>query len=336
MSFYTLTFKRKIFLSLFLVFFGFFLLDFTLHIVSMNQKTTKITYLSEHKQSKSKFFELNEPYEKNIIFVGSSRTYYHISTNVFKNENINIFNFGVTGNKLEDYPDIVSTIKNYHPQKVVISLSVNKIYEKLNEFKNPTLIDLKYYLKVDKVVFLSGLLTYVKNFHKFFTYSEAIYNMIISFYNKFDIENKDKNTKYLEDVGRYSDCEIFKIRPGHSVECSNGDGILFGNNILEKSYDSKIELKNINKNTISFIREGIVKPLIEENIDVIIVFEPVFGNTYSYNINEIVHNLENVKIIDLTGMYISKEKWADNEHLNDIGRDFYSRYLVELYKRKIL
>ena len=99
MSFYTLTFKRKIFLSLFLVFCGFFLLDFTLHIVSMNQKTTKITYLPQYKQSKSKFFELNEPHEKNIIFVGSSRTYYHISTNVFKNENINIFNFGVTGNK---------------------------------------------------------------------------------------------------------------------------------------------------------------------------------------------------------------------------------------------
>lgn len=335
MSFCTLTFKRKIFLSLFLVCCSFLLLDLTLYI-AVDQKTTKSTYISSDKQSKSKFFKLNEPYEKNIIFVGSSRTHYHISTSIFKNENINIFNFGVVGNKIEDYPDIISTIKNYNPQKVVISFRVNRVYEQLSEIKNPTLIDLKYYFKADKEVFLSGLLTYIKNFHKFFTYSEAIYNMVISFYSKFDASGKDKAEKYLNEVVRYSDCEIFKVKSGGAVECSNGDGILFGNNILENHHNSKIELKDINKKTILFITDGIIKPLIEKNIDVTIVFEPVFNNSYSYDINEIIHNLENVKIIDLMDMRIAKEKWADDEHLNEMGRDFYSRYLIELYKRKIL
>lgn len=167
MNSYILTFKKKVFLSLFLVFFGFVLLDIALFIQA-NKMTTKNSYIIGNKSSQSKFFELNQFYNKDIVFVGSSRTYYHISTNMFKNNNIDIFNFGMSGNQFEDYPDAINTIKKYTPKKVVVSLSVNRLYENLNKVKNPTLIDLKYYFNTNKILFLDGFFKLYKRFSYFF------------------------------------------------------------------------------------------------------------------------------------------------------------------------
>ena len=292
-----------------------------------------------NKNSQSKFFELNQFYNKDIIFIGSSRTYYHISTNVFRDENIDIFNFGMSGNQFEDYPDAISTIKKYHPKKVIISLSVNRLYENLNKVKNPTLIDLKYYFNTDKVLFIDGLLSYIKSFHTFFTYSEAIFYRITSFYNKFNINQQIKESNIIksnENIETYADCEVYDIKKnpdGNSnLKCKNGDGILIGNNIKEDFLNKSMELINLNKNTVSYITNGIINPLKEMNIEVIIILEPIFNSNYIYDIKEINNKFQDIKIVDLTQFNISKEKWADNGHLNDLGRDFYTRYLVELYK----
>ncbi|WP_260949965.1 hypothetical protein [Aliarcobacter cryaerophilus] len=342
MNSYILTFKRKIFLSLFLVFFGFVLLDIALFIQA-NRMTTKNSYIIGNKSSQSKFFELNQFYNKDIIFVGSSRTYYHISTNMFKNNNINIFNFGMSGNQFEDYPDAINTIKKYNPKKVVISLSVNRLYENLNKVKNPTLIDLKYYFDTDKILFINGLISYLKSFHIFLTYSEAIFYRINSFYNKFNINkqiNVSSNIKSNDNIEHYADCEVYDIKKnpdGNSnLKCKNGDGILVGNSIKEEFVNKSIELKNLNKNTISYITNGIINPLLQKNIEVTIILEPIFKANYNYDIKEIVNKFKNVKIVDLTQFHILNEKWADNGHLNNFGRHYYSKYLIELYKNNSL
>ncbi|MFA7091044.1 MAG: hypothetical protein WC149_04230 [Arcobacteraceae bacterium] len=342
MNFYILTFKRKIFLSLFLVLLGFILLDIALHIQA-NRMTTKNSYIIGDKNSQSNFFELNKFYNKDIIFVGSSRTYYHISTNIFKKNDIDIFNFGMSGNQFEDYPDAINTIIKYNPQKVIVSLSVNRLYENLNKVKNPTLIDLKYYFDTDKILFLDGLLSYIKSFHTFFTYSEAIFYRITSFYNKFNINqqtNVSSIIKNNDNIENYADCEVYDIKKnpdGNSnLKCRNGDGILVGNNIKEEFINKSIELKNLNKNTISYIINGIINPLLEKNIEVTIILEPIFKANYNYDIKEIINKFQNIKIVDLTQFYIPKEKWADNGHLNNFGRHYYSKYLIELYKNNLL
>lgn len=343
MNSYILTFKKKVFLSLFLVLFGFVLLDIALFIQA-NKMTTKNSYIIGNKSSQSKFFELNQFYNKDIVFVGSSRTRYHISTNMFKNNNIDIFNFGMSGNQFEDYPDAINTIKKYTPKKVVVSLSVNRLYENLNKVKNPTLIDLKYYFNTNKILFLDGFLSYIKGFHTFLTYSEAIFYRINSFYNKFNINEQinfnstvGKNNNIIEN---YADCEVYDIKKnpdGNSnLKCRNGDGILIGNNIKEDFSNNVIELKNLSQNTISYIINGIINPLLEKNIEVIIVLEPIFKANYNYDFEEIINKFQNIKIVDLTKFDIDKEKWADNGHLNNFGRYYYSKYLIELYKNNLL
>lgn len=109
-NFYTLDFKKKIFLCLFLVAFAMVGLDIVLYVFS-NISTSKTNFVNSSKVSKAKHFELNNINKKDLVFVGSSRTFYHISTNIFKNANVKIYNFGVSGNFISDYPFITNTIK---------------------------------------------------------------------------------------------------------------------------------------------------------------------------------------------------------------------------------
>lgn len=342
MSSCILTFKRKIFLVFCLVCFGFILLDIALYIQA-KLTTTKNSYINGNKSSKSKFFKLNEFYDKDIIFIGSSRTYYHVSTNIFKEHNIDIFNFGIGGILLGDYPDVIETIKKYNPKNVVISLSINTLYENLEKVKEPTLVDLKHCFNTDKSLFFNALLSYVENFHAFFTYSDAIFYRIIGFYNRFNIGYQ---TKIASDVNGYEkninnkiDCEVFDIQESSNgrlgIKCRNGDGILIRNDISNEFKTETIELKNINRNTLNYIRSGILNPLLERQIRPIIILEPIFMSSYKYDIKEITQEFNNIKIIDLTNLYISKEKWADNGHLNNIGREEYTKHLVELYQKSL-
>jgi hypothetical protein len=98
-NFYTLDFKKKIFLCLFLVVFAMVGLDVVLYVFAGN--STSKTNFVDNKISKAEHFKLNSEKQKDIVFVGSSRTLHHISTNVFSENNISIYNFGVSGNSLE-------------------------------------------------------------------------------------------------------------------------------------------------------------------------------------------------------------------------------------------
>lgn len=339
MNSYTLTFKKKIFILFFVVISMISILDVLLVYIA-DRKTSNSKYIND-KFSKIKHFELNNSKSKDIVFVGSSRTFYHISTNIFKKSNINIANLGVSGMNFEDYPTIINEIVKYNPKQVVISLNVYDLYSSLPISKFPTKEELSQYYDVNKFLFLDVLKEYVINFHTFLQYSEVIYFKLQSIYDAFNSKvnlSNNETTLKLDTADNYStlvDCKVFDIKRTHekqiTLKCDNGDGVLIGSFISQENKSKKINynLKNINENSIKYL-QLMIDRIKNNNINVVIILEPILENKYVYDINIINNKLGSTKIIDLTNFSIDKNLWSDEAHLNYLGRDLYSNYLVPL------
>ena len=214
-NFYTLDFKKKIFLCLFLVAFAMVGLDVVLYVFAGN--STSKTNFVDNKISKAEHFKLNSEKPKDIVFVGSSRTLHHISTSIFAGNNISIYNFGVSGNFIRDYPYISNVIKKVGAKEVVISLRVSGLFEDFIErgIKIYTTDELMANFGTNKMTFLKTLPDFFARPHLFLRYSEGIYNRIVGFYGKFTPDNKTKassfEAKNTFDVKAHSDCDLINI-----------------------------------------------------------------------------------------------------------------------------
>ena len=340
MNSYTLTskkIKRNIFFTFILVIITFIFVDLCLYLYS-DLKTTKTTFIEE-KSSKIKHFNLNKEENRDYVFIGSSRTIYHISTEAFRKNNLNIYNFGVSGNFLLDYPSFINEAIKQKPKNIVISLPVNILFEKIKETKNPFIDDIYLYEELkEKKLFYNSIYYWVRNLHQFLNYSETIVMKIKFLYDRFETEttlgSSIKNTTLLKNHITV-DCNVFgiqKINENKIIKkCSNGDGILFGNNIETSNLNYKnIELKNLNHDALELIIKYI--ELIKNNgINPIVIFEPILNNPYNYSIQEISKLF---KFIDLTNFKIENRYWVDSGHLNVNGRKIYSEYLSKYLRRE--
>ena len=345
-NFYTLDFKKKIFLCLFLVVFAMVGLDVVLFVFAdINTSKTKFIDI---KTSKVKHFELNSVDKNDIVFVGSSRTFNHISTNIFKENNISVYNFGVSGNFIGDYPFIVNAIKKVGAKEVVVSLRVSDLFEDFIErgIKIYTTDELMANFGTNKMVFLKTLPDYLASLHLFLRYSEAIYNRVVAAYDKFIPKTatnvNDFSVENFFNIEANSDCELINKSEVNSnftkskkiivVKCSNGDNILFAHTIPRVNYGKVLYLKELNLNTLKYMQNYIIDPLAKNGVKVVVLFEPIFdGTRLQYNINEITSAIKNAKVIDLTNMKFDDAEVSDWEHLNYLGRKRYSEFLVKLY-----
>lgn len=347
-NFYTLDFKKKIFLCLFLVAFAMVGLDIVLYVFSNNGATNK-TNFDDNKISKAEHFKLNSEKQKDIVFVGSSRTLHHISTNIFGENNISVYNFGVSGNFIRDYPYVSNVIKKVGAKEVVFSISAGHLFDDYaeNGFKIYTTDEFIANFGTDKMTFLKTLPDFFARPHLFLRYSEGIYNRIVGFYGKFAPDNKTKasnfEAKNTFDVKAHSDCDLININEINSnatknkkiivAKCSNGDIILFSDALPRENYGKTIELKGLNQNTIKYFQNYVIDPLVKSGIKVVVILEPMFdGSTIKYDINEIMPAIKNAKVIDLTNFKFDDNELSDmGHHLNYLGRKRYSEFLVKLY-----
>jgi len=291
-EFYTLDFKKKIFLCLFLVAFAMVGLDIVLYVFS-NISTSKTKFV-DIKTSKVKHFGLNSVDKNDIVFVGSSRTFNHISTNIFKENNIGVYNFGVSGNFIGDYPFIINAIKKVGAKEVVVSLRVSDLFEDYIEIgiKIYTTDELMANFGTNKMAFLKTLPDYLASLHLFLRYSEAVYNRVVAAYDKFTPKTA-------------TNANDFSVENSFNVEAN-----------------SDCELINTSE----------IDPLIKDGIKVIILLEPIFDRIkLQYDINEITSAIKNAKIVDLTNLNFDDSELSDWDHLNYLGRKRYSEFLVKLY-----
>ncbi len=323
-----------------LVIFTFFMIDIFLVMYS-DLRTTNNSFIEE-KSSKIKHFTLNKKLNRDIVFIGSSRTIFHISTKIFKDYDLDIYNFGVSGNFLVDYPTYVKRAIEQKPKNIVISIPINTLYNDITEVKNPFLEDIFFYKHIsNKQLFYNSLYYWLKNRHIFLSYSSAIVVKFKLFYDSFEPENKKKvvihEISKVKSKAEQYDCKVFrrqKINKNKIIlKCINGDGILLGSNINKKS-EYKENLKNINKKTFKILKE-LVKIISENKIHPIIVFEPIAHNHYLYESRHVKEWMQNIHYIDLTNFRIEDFFWADNGHLNIEGRKIYSDYLAKYLKNKL-
>ena len=328
MNFYTSTFKQRIIISLLSVILLVVALNIVISIV-IDNKTTKESFIN-NKDSKIKHFNLNNPNHKDIIFVGSSKTLFHISTNRFKKSGIDIYNFGISGLFFADYPTLVNAVLDSKPKKVVISLGIERLYSELFISKYPMIDEIKIYYSINKKKFAKSLYRWLINQNTFLVHSQSIFFKIKSFYNRFEIK-RDKSENSIN-YSTIADCHIFDIKKTNAkhtmLKCSNGDGVLVGNYIEEIEYSN---LHSPNKESVLYLK-AIISMLKKHNIKPLIIFEPQYNNNLRYNINDIHNEFKEVNIIDLTNFLFPKELWADNKHLNYKGRELYSEYLIKIIK----
>ena len=342
MNSYTLTFRKKIILSFLMILGSLIVLDIGLYFVE-KMKSTKTTFIN-NKFSKINHFKLNNPKDKDIIFLGSSRTFYHISTNTFSKNHINIYNLGISGAQFEDYPTLIPHVNAVNPKEIIISLSVNRLYNKLKVSKYPTLDEIEYYYNIDKIKFLQSLKQWIINRHLFLQYSEPIFYKVKSIYEEFDTQEKKANTEILNSKKLFIDksinystlvnCKVFNVKQiadtQITLKCTDGDGILIGRNIKNNNINTK-ELKKFNQQSIKFLQK-LIANINKERTKVSIILEPILHNTFSYNLNDIKKQFKDIKILDLTNLKIQDSFWSDNSHLNYQGREKYSQYLSDILK----
>ncbi len=307
----------------------------------VSKKTTANSYITE-KDSKIKHVQFNNLLNTDAIFVGSSRTFYHISTNAFKHSNLDIYNLGVSNSSLQDYSSLIQEAIKYTPKSIIISIEVNELYRQLPLSQYPKLADLKSYFQTMNTSYkVNSTLNWIGNFHSLLRYSESIYLKIVSFYNRFDIKSiVNTNIKPDNQVINYntkSDCQIFSKKqtgPFITTKCKKGDGILFGS-VKDWINIKTIKLVQINTETVKFVNH-LINLVEEEGIKPIIILEPVnqFNLQYIYDINYIEENLD-AETIDLTQLKTTKEMWVDFRHFNNQGRLYYSHRLSNILKELI-
>ena len=216
----------------------------------------------------------------------------------------------------------------------------------LSGFKIYTVDELMANYGTNKIIFLKTLPDYFSSLYLFLRYSEAVYNRLASFYEKFIPKTKtvtdNFNTGNSFDIAINNDCASNDIRELDSkftinkklivAKCTNGDSILFANALPRENYDKVLDLRELNLNTLKYMQNYIIDPLAKNGVKVVILLEPIFdGTRLQYNINEITSAIKNAKIVDLTNLKFDDEELSDWEHLNYLGRKRYSEFLVKLY-----
>ena len=303
------------------------------------KKTTKISYIME-KDSKLKHAQNVNPINKQAIFIGSSRTYYHVSTNETHSNQLYIYNMGVSNSSLQDYPAFVQAAIDYKPRSIILSIEVNELFRELPLADYPQFIDLNaYYHSLNLRYLLASVGNWVMNFHSLLRYSESIYLKITSFYKTFTpkITETTLNNTAVNKLKSVSDCDIFSKKQTDyfiTAKCKNGDGILFGN-YTEAPNDNKIKLQKINLETIAFLNH-LIAVINSENIIPIVILEPVnqFNIQYQYDF-KLIKSSMNAQVMDLTQLQLPLTYWVDSRHLNNQGRLFYSRYISSILKNTI-
>ena len=337
MNSYTLTSKYRICISILLILFSLISINIAIAIY-VDNKTGQSNFIGS-KFAKIKHFSLNNSQRKDVVFVGDSHTVFHIATNTFKENNLDVYNLGISGVHYQDFPShltYLSSIKN-KPKKIIISFAIVELYRELPVAQFPTISELKLYYDIDKSKFMQSFASWINSFNLFFTYSEAIYYKFESIYSKFNLQksNITKANNHAEisniDYNSIAKCNVFDVKKkteGTVLKCTNGDGVLV-NTVLEKELDSKVTLDEINSDTIKYINSMVA--LIDKDIEVVIILSPKnVSINYDYSINDINSAFNRAEIIDLTNYHIPNEMRADLSHFNHIGRIKYSEHLVSI------
>jgi hypothetical protein len=330
--------KKNVILVLVVILFSMVLLDIALAYY-MIHKTNKNVYKDEI-TSKSKHLKLNALYRNiDIVFIGSSRTLCHISTATFNKQGLDAYNYGVSQRTITNYAFMAEQALKVEPKLVAMSIDISALFSDISKCDFLLFDDVKalFATKQDLKLIFKSIIQTVGNMNSIHRYREPLNLRIKKNYKKFDrhkqetSDNLQKSSPIFDinSLRQKVDCEVFDFDVfEHNVlaKCTNGDMILFGNKISITNNKKSIKFEEINKEYIDLLNY-IINNIKRQNVIPIIILQPILHNPYIYDYSYIATKID-ADVVDLTNLKIRDDFWANNVHLNNDGRLFYTKQLI--------
>ena len=310
-------------------------------------KQTTQNFFIEEKRSKVKHLYLQDKQVQDYIFIGSSRTLFHISRNIFKKHNLNIYNLGISRTGITHYVYMVNKILELEvkPKNIVISISLNMLFNDthVGPYIDNTMDDFAYALKTKNLdVIYNTYIGLMKNSGLSSISRAFLKKNLQVLYSKYNVTHLEQREGDLSDE-MYSglDCKPFdsvNFIMKEIVLCTNGDGVIMKKYIPQPFSNNKIILDMYNDNYIMYLK-WLIETIHNNNSNPIIIFEPILHANYSYDMETIKLKLNTNAIINLTDFNLADNLWADSTHLNLEGRKAYTDKLIKVlvdYEKNLL
>ncbi len=319
-------------------------------VVVLDDKFAKVNWVYKNINS------LDQP-NQSVFFIGSSRTRYNISTSLLRKHNVMAYNLGMNGRLFGDYPWVVSKVNSLKSKFIVIDISLDYMYQEPLLPTAPTLEDFKAYVLSQQPFYyiLQSVIVYIKRINPVQRYSSGLYSRIMHFFENYqalvaskkmpmDIKNRRSDNKILLS-SFYSklDCKLENFdyrlrRQGNDtfyeivVACSNGDGVLFGPNIsIDTPWIYNVgKAKALNSDVVKLLNY-MFDLAHKNNIHPVVLLMPRLHVKYDFDIDLIRKSLH-ADIIDLSHVKLPDSMWVDEFHLNNVGRTYFTKVLLEYLK----
>lgn len=266
-----------------------------------------------------------------VIFMGDSRTKYHIDTRWLNKQGINAYNAGVSGQFIEIWPTALTHLLNAHPKYIILGITVSDLYSPLyiNSARSIGLNDIKMLFKTKQPI------SVVKNAIKPFVNA----SMPITNLNRMvsDIWKAQFSRSFTAKFDQALNCNIvrkFDYKGGYINLCENGDGVMTSS-IKEDDFLKKQALvlyKYPNLATIRYLNE-VITIIKRHHVQPIVILIPYYHKRFVFNSNDL--RLVDCPVINLSDYFIDdedKQYWANGSHFNEKGRAAFTALLYEKMK----
>lgn len=303
-------------------------------------KTTKEHFI-DNKESKFLHLSLQDSSEKfDAIFIGSSYTKNHISTAYFSSHGTRIYNLGISGRLLGDFPSMVTAASKSNPKLIVLSISEEELFETpKSEFVHwedlgPLLASQDNLVSTAQTVGIYGL-----SLHALHYYREPVYQQLRSKLGRFVPPPQllaqgpsigDAVVSDFRDQERVGpDCVVFKAAVYERMKvltCTNGDGIQLGRVAVNSQRPEHVPFhpNAINDGAVALLNRVI--GIANSHSKIVVVLQPKWRVSPRFSVTD-VENRIHAPIIDLRGNTFTDQDWCDDSHFNLFGRAKYSELM---------
>ncbi|MGZ3658914.1 MAG: hypothetical protein ACXVCK_02410 [Bdellovibrionota bacterium] len=298
--------------------------------IFVHHETTQSVFI-DNKESKFLHYEQQAFGRRpDAVFIGSSLTKNHISTGDFREKGWQIYNLGISGRLLADYPSMAEAALRKAPRLVVLNVSVaDLVTPPHSDFMH--LPDLKAAWRSGQptMAFLESAGNFLLNKHSMHYYREPIYARIAGVLQKAAPSNAENRTPaYADQIEQRPDCDVFK-RDAYKnmvvITCSNGDGIQLGRFDPSRDIQPGVPANSaLNEESVRLLNE--VVNMINSRSRTVVVLQPAWRGTPDINLAEVRSRIA-APVVDLRAVTFTEDDWADGGHFNLFGRRKYTARL---------
>jgi hypothetical protein len=302
------------------------------------RKTTLLQFI-DNKESKFIHLALQRhdvPFD--AIFIGSSYTKNHVSTASFAERGFRVYNLGISGRLLGDFPSMTIAANSHHPKFIVLNISLDELFvPPSTKFVHPDDLGPLIASSTNLTTKAEHAWSFFLSLHSLHYYREAIYLQFRDFLSRLTPQiNSPKLTTFTSKIN-YSDqekigvdCDVFKTTIHEKmkvVTCTNGDGAQLGH-IDQQSPKQPLSFnaRKMNPDALALLNNVIASS--KGKAQVVVVLQPMWGRIVKVDFTELQAQIQ-APVLDLTSATFSDHDWCDEAHFNIFGRSLYSKLLAD-------